>query len=464
MVRTFKNEVVAILLLVGIVFGVQAQEETKQESTIVTDESSLFGESNEAGAEEGEGSLVEEVEPTEERIDTILLTSDAVEIGGRYGFSGVSTWTWNDPESTLENISEPDSDSMLIDLRARVFLDARPSESTRVFGKLSLSYPFDGNGGTRDFADVFYVDELFSDFSWKEALFLRGGKHAINWGVGYFFSPADLLNITEIDPEDPDAEREGPVSLKMNLPIDAHNLYLYLIANDIKSADEIGVAAKAEFVLGLLEIGVGGIYQKDVAPSGMLTFSTAILDVDVFAEMVLRYGSDKRFVQESDTVLLGLEVIDRDEEFFFNATAGLSFIYSFDNYDSTLSAAAQYLYNGEGYDVPALISDNPFAIKTFVDGGELSYSDLQQSGRHYGAANVAWRSMWGSDISAQAFWMHNFSDSSGRVTPGLSLAIFDGLSVTLSLPYVYGEAGKELSPFGDSISAQLRVDMGSSSF
>ena len=90
--------------------------------------------------------------------------------------------------------------------------------------------------------------------------FLRGGKHTIAWGVGYFFSLAGVLNLTAIDQEDPDAEREGPVSLRVNLPIDFHNLYLYVLADPADGGVQLAAAPKAEVVLGGTEIGIGTFY------------------------------------------------------------------------------------------------------------------------------------------------------------------------------------------------------------
>ena len=52
----------------------------------------------------------------------------------------------------------------------------------------------------------------------------------------------------------------------------------------------------------------------------------------------------------------------------------------------------------------------------------------------------------------------------GRVIPGVSVDLFDGLAFTLGVPYVYGEQGRELSPTGDSVSVELRVEMGGTSF
>ena len=134
------------------------------------------------------------------------------------------------------------------------------------------------------------VRELFADFQWKDWAFFRVGKHTIQWGVGYFFSPADVLNLVSIDPMDPTAEREGPISLKTHVPFGQNNAYLYVIANDITHPAEIAVAPKVEVVLGGYELGAGGFVQKDLPAGLMLTATGPLGKLDLFGEAVLQYA------------------------------------------------------------------------------------------------------------------------------------------------------------------------------
>ncbi len=433
--------------------------DTEDASGIVTDEDALFGDPLETAPD---APFIEEVTSTA-GIASSLLISEGVEIGGRYGLSVNSSWTWKASEF-FDAFTSPESDSTLVDLNTTLFFDARPLKDFRVFGKTSISYPFDDQGGAREFDEVFRIDELFSDFTWRDLVFFRGGKHTINWGVGYFFSPADLLNITEIDPEDPEAEREGPISLKTHFPLDVHNFYLYLIANNIEAADEFGVAGKIELVISSIEIGIGALYQKDVSPSGMLTVSFPFWDIDFFGEAVLRYGSDRTFIEESDAVPLGVSAVTYDDELFFNATAGFSFIYAFDEIDSSISMFGQYLYNGEGYDDSSILKDNQISIGELVGNGDITIGDLMSPGRHYAAANVAWNGIFDSDFALQAFWMHNFSGMSGFINPALSVEVFNAVRLKVGLRYLYGEEGDEFSPTDDSLTAQISVGFGGGSF
>lgn len=498
-----------ITIMSVTVIAPAAFSDTGEGSGIVTDEESLFGgagdgeggagsseagpdeagEADEAGPDEdagleeelfgeasgGDTPFIQEGESTS-GIESALLVSDGVELGGRYSFSASSRWEWAEPTALLKDLTDPEIDpadvdfsptgSAAVDLNATLFFDARPSEDFRVFGKTSITHPFEDDDGARSFDEVFHIEELFSDFSLNDALFFRGGKHTINWGVGYFFSPADLLNITEIDPEDPEADREGPVSLKAQYPFGAHNAYLYGIANRVDEPDEFGVAAKVELVFGSMEFGAGGLYQKDIAPSAMLTVSAPLADVDLFAEAVFRYGSDRTFVTESNAPEAGYELVTYDDELFFNATLGFSFLHTFDEVSSSINLTGQYLFNGEGYDDPSIIKEylGYAAAAMLVDPDmeiPLTVSDMRQTGKHYTALGGGWNSIFGSDFSFQLLWMHNYSDSSGWFSPSISMAPFDQLTISLKTPYRYGDGGDEYSPAGESVSIHLSANLGS---
>jgi hypothetical protein len=303
---------------------------------------------------------------------------------------------------------------------------------------------------------------MFGDFNIGEILFFRAGKQTINWGVGRYFSPANLLNLTEIDPEDPDAELEGPLSVKMHLPVNSLNLYLYTVVPEvIEDPSDLILAPKAEFLLGSTELGVGAYYRYDQAPSAMLTFTTTIGDVDLFGEGVVQYGSDKTFVVEENGVY-SLETYD--DKFFFKATLGASYLWSHDESDFSISASGQYYYNGEGYDDPTILTNGMGAIfvASSIASEDLAINDLMESSQHYGAANITVTPV--EDLSFGVFWLGNFNDLSGMVTPSISWQATDYISLGFSLPWKYGDAGDEYTPDGDNLSFALEVSLGNTSF
>lgn len=314
------------------------------------------------------------------------------------------------------------------------------------------------------------VFELFSDFTWKDRLFFRFGKHTIKWGTGYFWSPADVLNLTAIDVEDPTADREGPVSLRVHFPFSYHNAYMYFIANADAKPFEIALAPKAEFLIGNTEIGIGGYYQQALAPRIITTFAASLSDFDFFGEGVMSYGSDRVFIRESrdqsaaeeddednfDVVLDTYEVETRP---FFQFTAGTRYIKSFSEERGSLAVIGQYWFNGEGYannDLlrpgyylalnpntnGLLIQDEEDQPEGYEDPPALNLSDLANFGRHYAALTVNWE-IFQTDVNFTLLALANLQDWSGLFVPAISWQVFDFMSVSANARFTFGDPGDE---------------------
>ena len=452
----------AILLALILAAGVAVAQ------AISTDEESLFGSSDEDDDLFGGDVLVTEEEAA--GVAAVPAAPPAVEIGGSYRFSLTGEARWASLADLADAPLKPDSHSVSVDLGATVFLDARPAEDFRVFGKVDLSYPFTTDADAqpaREFDDIVRVKELFSDFTIGDALFLRGGKHTIAWGVGYFFSPADVLNLTAIDPEDPDAEREGPVSLRANLPIGFHNLYLYALADPIDGGVQLAAAPKAEVVLDGAEVGIGAYYHPDRVPRAMATLSTSLLEFDLFAELEASLGSDRRFVERAARGRgnrFGLRTVRNTEDLFAAATAGLRYTYTPEQQDWSATFAGQYLWNGEGYEDAELLRDNRAGVVALLVAGDLSRGDLVYGGRHYAAASLNVALGRGADWSAGVFWLSNLSDGSGQVSPSLTFRPLDQFSLRAGATVTYGPDGAEMTPFGSRVGVTLTATLGSGRF
>lgn len=393
--------------------------------------------------------LIEEAEiKSNAAAEEEFLVAEKMDWGGTLTSTFESKWSWDGDSPFGE---QPETSELDIDFGASLFFDARPDEHFRVFGKADFTYPFQ--------AEDMGIRELFSDLAVQDRLFFRVGKQTIHWGVGYFFSPADILNLEPIDPEDPEAEREGPVSLKVNLPFGLHNLYTYLIADDIDEPEQLALAPKVELVIGGLEAGFGAFYQSDLAPRGMITLSFPLRGFDVFAEGVAAYGSDKNFVQTTG-IFPFVETYRRDDELILSTTAGFLYLRE----DWNLSLAAQYFYNGEGYEDPDLLRDNADGIQLLMASGELNQEDLYRPARHYGAVHVKWSEIRESDFSLSLFWIGNLVDGSGQITPKVSWDPLDEAGVALSVPIQYGQEGEEFSSRGSQVSLALTLTIGGGTF
>jgi hypothetical protein len=441
--------------------------------TINTDEGSLFG-SSIAEDSSGKGDSQETldlfagdllVDVPENASDLAVSSMVAVEIGGSYQFSLTGEVAWDSVDDLADTPFEPDSQGISVDLGATVLLDARPTEDFRVFGSIDLNYPFTTNetaSSSRDFEDIVGVTELFSDFMIGDILFLRGGKHTISWGVGYFFSPADVLNLTSINPEDPEAEREGPVSLRVNLPVDFHNLYLYLIANPLDDGVQLAVAPKAEMVLGGTEVGIGALYHPGRVPRAMLTVSTSLMDFDLFGELEASIGSDRRFVEADD--LNGLTTSRYTDKIFAALTGGLRYTYAPEQANWAATLAGQYMWNGEGYEDIEVLRKNQTGVIALLQSSELSLSDLVFPGRHYAAASLNVSLGRNATWSIGTFWLSNLSDGSAQFSPSVTVRLADQLNLRAAATFTYGPDGAEMTPFGSQVGASIAANFGSGQF
>jgi hypothetical protein len=459
-----------------------------------SDVDSLFGDEEmiQAVPEGGEGDAA-----------ASMLVSKAVRVGGSFSGSADINLGWNDPWTTGIESGNADTWELAPAISALVFFDARPSETARFYGSVKTAWPFyteqdvvtgvtyipgassltstvKTTDTTLRLPDI-RVFELFSDFNWNDRAYFRFGKQTVSWGVGYFFSPADVLNLQAIDPMNPTAQREGPVTLRLNVPIpnSQHNIWAYgVVDTETLVPEDIAAALKGEFVIGGWELGVGGYYKRDTPLRGVLTASGSVRDWSLFGEATLSRGSSKKWVNEVSASLPGFaSTVGDDESAFFRGTAG----FMYNNSNLKLTLAGQYMYDGEGYadaDRKARITeahDSEAAIKAAlamagadpdaVFSGFLK-GLIANSGRHYAAISVSRSELFIEDLSLSLFAMANLSDYSGFVKPSLSWAIFNGMKASIGATFVFGAADSEYLVLfdGPAVNLDFGLTLGSGAF
>ena len=467
-------------------------------------------------------SMIDEVDEQEASAETgaadEFLLTEGVEFGGNFSGSLSSSWNYDYLYSSDFDITDPDS-SLTPSISADLFFDARPESDFRVFGKLGFTSasgddetlssiipeggltfeqatdadgnatfqlvddadPDDPNQTTITQDDVaaetstqinISVEELFADFDWDESLYFRFGKSMIKWGIGYFWSPTDVLNLTSIDVEDPTADREGPVSFKIHYPFDIHNVYLYLITENVEEPLDIALASKGEFVVGNTEFGIGGYYQKDLSPRLVATVSTSLGDIGLFGEGVVSWGSDRVFVRrskdqsaaaedETDDLDIVLDTYTVDDLPFFSATIGANYMYELEDDAGSLLLIGQYFFNGEGYDGsdPGLLAaayrlalnsgENGLALPAdeqpegYEDPPALDTGDLTNFGMHYAGLVASWSDIFDSDVSFSTLAIMNITDLSGMIIPTISWTIMDYITMSAGARLTFGDVGDE---------------------
>ena len=206
------------------------------------------------------------------------------------------------------------------------------------------------------------------------------------------------------------------------------------------------------------EVTTGGVAEDDGAWAVMGTASGSALGVNVFAEAVLEGNVDKVFVALDDAAPLGLGTT-RSENLFFSGTLGGRYTYTTDDERFSVTATAQYFFNGQGYEDPSVLTGNPGAVTALVGSGALSPGDLLERGRHYLGVNVVSPDVGDTDLSPSVLWLANLSDGSGLVNVGLNYALNDVLTSRLAYRYAYGVAGSEYNFGGEAHRLSVGFDV-----
>ncbi|UTY26192.1 hypothetical protein [Treponema denticola] len=393
---------------------------------------------------------------------TLSLESKKLRIGGSLSSSMGIDYAWVDPYSKKDDYLKSfkaGKGSFNTTLNGSLFFDARPNEDLKLYGKFLFGFPFEKILSVQGVPNI-KIQELYTDFSAKDIAFFRFGKHAVKWGTGYFYSPADVINISRIDPQDPTADREGGISLRTHIiiPKTQHNIWLYLLppgqGEDFDPKYTAG-AAKGEFVVGNWELGFGGWYKYEKAPRLITTVSGSIAGkVAVFGEGVFAWGSDYTYYKAD------MSPYTEKSKPFFQATIGGSY----SNADTNTSIALQYFYNGFGY-------SNTDASTSILEKAEdpVSLSDasfrkklqnvlaMGNRGQHYIALNISQNKLGTDKLSLNLFQQFAISELEGfsKLTLNWKIYKFASMSTGPSFSYPLSPNSKTKGEVRYSLSFRL---------
>ena len=358
----------------------------------------------------GDDSIVEvsDVSAKNDLSKGVIFDSGSIKVGGSLS-AGLSTNTilyGPENEELGENIKNT---TLTPDLSALLSVDARPTETLRMYTKFGFVYPFEDEATTvlskldmakqsADFStsvdNWFKLKECFTDFSIKDTAYFRFGIHTVTWGAGYFFSPvSDMINTSSIDPENPEKQVDGSLNLRTQIvfPNSQNCLWLYVIpSTKFKNqtsesyARDTALAGKADILIGSWELGVGGFWKYQNAPKAMLTATGSLKKVSFFGEFVYSYGAMSEWQKNTDW---------NDKTSIIQATAGLSYYWK----DPKITLAAQYYFEGNDKDFTKKITQygHNFAVMA-SKSGLFKNNDLSLS--LFAMANIGHKDATADDI------------------------------------------------------------------
>ena len=136
----------------------------------------------------GDNSIVEvpDVSAKTDLSKGVIFDTGAIKVGGSLN-AGITTNTiLYSPENRPlgENIY---NSKLKPELSALLSVDARPTETLRIYTKFGFAYPFEdkvvAGVSSSSVVNWFKLKELFTDFSMKDTAFFRFGIHTVTWGT-----------------------------------------------------------------------------------------------------------------------------------------------------------------------------------------------------------------------------------------------------------------------------------------
>lgn len=378
--------------------------------------------------------------------DFNIIETEKVDFGGSTSFSLDLQSMWINPfakENTNKDYwLKGIKDTLLVpNISASLFFDARPNENLRIYGKAALAYPFEVKVGDLSIPQL-HVKELFTDYNLGDQAFFRFGKHTVKWGVGYFFSPSDVINIGKINPEKPEEQVEGAISLRamVTFPNTQNCLYLYLIPDESFLAKNTAFSGKYDFLVKNTELGLG-FWTKQNRPSRIVgTLSSTLFGkVPLYGEAVLAYGTEEQWLLKTEKDLV------------FQGTLGFSYYFN----KAKINLATQYYFNGFGDENPKSLTDESFSSKKSL------YNNV---GQHYFATSIVKSQLFSEKLSLSGFCLISFSDFSGIGTVTLNMNLDKNFKISLGSNLIFGKENSEFARKSNALSFNISAILGGGNF
>lgn len=216
----------------------------------------------------------------EDILERLESADDTLEIGG-LAFLRYSYFALDEGKAKEFSVSSPSF--------ADVYLDARPSEQIRFFSLARLRHDATLEENKSNVA----LDQLWLKFNIELTAFFTVGRQRIKWGTGRFWNPTDFLNAEALDALSVVVfdERLGVSLAKLHIPIESIGANVYAIASldDGNTAEKIGGALRAEFILGGTEVSATVAARRSNPLRMGLDASGALGPFDLRAEAAVQY-------------------------------------------------------------------------------------------------------------------------------------------------------------------------------
>ena len=125
---------------------------------------------------------------------------------------------------------------------------------------------------------VFSINEVFLDVNIARYVYFRLGKQVVKWGVGYLWTPTDLINIEKKNILDSSQVRQGTYGLKIHVPFGTRaNIYSFINMNNARHLSDISMANKVEVLFLNTEMALSVLLKNHNVPVYGFDFTSRVL-------------------------------------------------------------------------------------------------------------------------------------------------------------------------------------------
>ncbi|HVZ75189.1 MAG TPA: hypothetical protein VHJ20_22570 [Polyangia bacterium] len=368
-----------------------------------------------------------------------------------------------------------------------LYLDARPNPRVRAFilgrmsfdptaapGTSSSGLLTGSNGGalaggsatgfssfTTARGPTSILDQMWIRFDVANRAFITAGKQHVRWGTGRFWQPTDYLHPVKRNPLDVFDARPGQTMLKLHVPVESlgWNFYGFGIFEDPNQASnelrDVAGGARAELVILGAEIGLDTLLKDGQRPRFGVDLSTGIWELDVYADVGLRFGDDFTVVQrvplaEQPTAypcnnvagattqsLSSQYELAKLSGFKTQAVGGVNWSHKYNDNDM-FTLGAEYFYNQPGY------SDTSLYPGLLFNTSGQPQLNFFYTGRHYGAVFASFPAPYSWNLTTFTFsTLANLTDQSYISRVDYSYTLLTHISLEAFVGVHYGSSGGE---------------------
>ncbi|GBU26622.1 hypothetical protein R84B8_00132 [Treponema sp. R8-4-B8] len=275
-------------------------------------------------------------------------------------------------------------------------LDAQITENFRAMNNINFEIP----------GAYFYMGDFFFDYKLYDAVFLRGGKYNMSWGISPNFGFTNLLIRVPKDAPNGDS-----YIFKADVPIGNGGFQVLTMTrfNLTSSAvlpklNDFGYGAKYNFAHRLADLDVGFFAQEGMPFRGFLSIKTTIKKLELYNELLVA-------------------IKDKTNE--TNVSFNIGFARSF--FDKKLEINGEFLYNGEKdtYWYQHETDTHNATKYSFIDGANI-------------ALNIVYKP-W-SKGNPRLFLQTRYApmENSAQIIPGFLLTPWDNVDFYFSVPMGIG--------------------------